>query len=159
MKKPNDPPEGEPLPRRAARVLLLDADGRVLLRRYAVEDYVFWCTPGGAVEPGESDQAAAARELHEELRLQAELHGPVHSTTGRFHHEGRYVENTDVFFVARIAARDLRLYGITAFESAAMKEARWWPIDALDTEKENIFPRDLPSVLRRLHENPPTNDR
>ncbi len=150
MKRPDDPAEGTPIPRRAARVILRDHANRVLLIRYNIAGYIFWTTPGGAVEPGESDHAAATRELFEELHITANLQGPVHSTTGRFHHEDRYVENTDIFFTAIIDAYEPTLYSATAFEAAAMQEVRWWPIESLDSATELIFPRDLAAVLRRL---------
>ncbi|MGD3106124.1 nucleotide triphosphate diphosphatase NUDT15 [Streptomyces sp. YGL11-2] len=65
-------------------VIVLDADGRILLGRHRAGT---WELPGGKVEPGESVQAAAARELAEETGLRAEpaavrvfamLHDAVH---------------------------------------------------------------------------------
>src|ERR1700691_1900390 len=52
-------------PRRTARVLVFDAAGRVLLIRCAMvltsgDDFVFWVTPGGEIEPGEAARPAAA---------------------------------------------------------------------------------------------------
>jgi 8-oxo-dGTP pyrophosphatase MutT (NUDIX family) len=35
------------------------------------------CFPGGAVEPGEDRDAAAVREMHEELGIEVKLHGLV----------------------------------------------------------------------------------
>ncbi|MBB3663765.1 8-oxo-dGTP pyrophosphatase MutT (NUDIX family) [Prauserella sediminis] len=51
-------------------VVVRDADERVLLglRDKAGEPTV-WCLPGGAVDPGESFESAAARELAEETGL------------------------------------------------------------------------------------------
>jgi len=47
--------------RPAARILLLDAAGRVLLFRFDPDDRPpFWCTPGGAVDPGESYAQASS---------------------------------------------------------------------------------------------------
>ena len=46
-----------PKPRRAARVLLFDDQGRVLLIHFVIPrsdgPFAFWGTPGGGVEPGE----------------------------------------------------------------------------------------------------------
>src|SRR3989442_6335725 len=64
--------------REVARLVLLDANGSALLVRY--DDGVgarasYWATPGGALEPGESHRAAAARELLEETGLSGAI-GP-----------------------------------------------------------------------------------
>jgi 8-oxo-dGTP diphosphatase len=143
--------ERNAVPRRAARVILLDATGRVLLIRYQVEDFSFWATPGGAVETGERDEDAAARELLEELQIRVTLSAaPVHQAVGRFHHEGVFVENTDVFFAAHLDAAAPRLYGTTAFEAEAMKEVRWWTADDLRATQENIFPRELAALMERV---------
>ena len=53
-------------PRRAS--LIIVRDGRVLLARDEALD--FWSLPGGRIEPGETDEAAAARELDEETGLE-----------------------------------------------------------------------------------------
>ena len=60
--------------RPAARILLVDGAGRVLLFRFTPEDgrAPFWCTPGGAVDPGESYEEAARRELYEETGIIAD---------------------------------------------------------------------------------------
>ena len=69
--------------REAARVLLFDDTGRVLLAMGHDEDQpdrAWWFTIGGGIEEGEDPRAAAVREVFEEtgLRLDAhELVGPV----------------------------------------------------------------------------------
>lgn len=54
-----------------AAAVLTQADGRVLLaRRPQGKAYAgYWEFPGGKVEPGESQDAALVRELHEELGI------------------------------------------------------------------------------------------
>jgi 8-oxo-dGTP pyrophosphatase MutT (NUDIX family) len=65
--------------RPAARVLLLDPLGRVLLLRverpYGLP-YAAWLTPGGGLEPGESHEEAALRELREETGISGVELGP-----------------------------------------------------------------------------------
>src|SRR5699024_11926419 len=59
--------------RRAARVVVFDAEGRVLLARGHDADQLdrtWWFTIGGGIEPGETPRAAAARALAEESGLQ-----------------------------------------------------------------------------------------
>ena len=62
-------------------VALVDVAGRILLqrRRLAGEHGGLWEFPGGKVEPGETPQAAALREIEEELgvRLDAAYLVPV----------------------------------------------------------------------------------
>jgi 8-oxo-dGTP diphosphatase len=91
--------------RRSARIILLNAAKQVLLMRFVVErdnqPFVFWATPGGGIEKGETDLDAARRELAEELALDIALTGPVHIVASKFEHEGKPVSNIDVFFLGR----------------------------------------------------------
>lgn len=51
-------------------VIVTDQDGRILLgHRAKATEPATWCLPGGAVEPGESFEIAAARELAEETGI------------------------------------------------------------------------------------------
>jgi 8-oxo-dGTP pyrophosphatase MutT (NUDIX family) len=61
--------------------------------------FVFWATPGGEVEPGETGLETAKREIKEELAVNVELTGPVHTAVDRFMHNGAFVESNDIFFV------------------------------------------------------------
>src|SRR6266576_1051465 len=94
-----------PRQRRSARAILLDHEGHVLLIRFVVQrgsqPFVFWATPGGSVEDGETDAEAARRELMEELHLDIPLTGPIHTAVDQFEHEEAWVTSTDVFFVGR----------------------------------------------------------
>ena len=69
----------EPVPRTAVRALVVDADDRVLLLRFEnpVTRDVWWATPGGGIEPGESEEQALRRELAEEIGLEGHEPGPV----------------------------------------------------------------------------------
>ena len=69
---------GRPL-RRAARALLLDPGGRVLLVRFGEAEPgrgSWWALPGGGVDTGESDGDALVRELAEECGLTGFELGP-----------------------------------------------------------------------------------
>ena len=70
--------------RLTARVLLLDPEGRILLMRGRLpgdpEAPRVWFTVGGGIEPGESAEAAAAREIVEETGfLDAQLDSVLHA--------------------------------------------------------------------------------
>jgi 8-oxo-dGTP pyrophosphatase MutT (NUDIX family) len=140
--------------RRSSRVILLDRIGRMLLIRFAVPrdggTFVFWATPGGSVEAGETDLEAARREIKEELAVDVTLEGPVHTSVSRFSHKNVPVENTDVFFVGRLDQADPELHGVTDDERSAMQMVRWWSCDEVDHATETIFPSDLSAVVRRF---------
>ena len=141
--------------RRSARVFLFDSRGDVLLIRFAArvegKPFVCWVTPGGEVEPGEADRAAAERELLEELGLRTPLVGPVHEESGgEYVHLGERVRNSDVFFAALCERGEPRLAGVTTDEIALMQEARWWTVEELERTEERIFPPALAGLAVRV---------
>jgi 8-oxo-dGTP diphosphatase len=140
--------------RRSARVILLSSAQWVLLIRFVVErdhrPFVFWATPGGGIERGETDLDAARRELAEELALDIALEGPVHTVVSTFEHEGQLLDNTDVFFLGHHEPQGVELHFATEAERAVMKEIRWWTIAELEGSNETVFPIDLAEVLRSL---------
>lgn len=142
-------------PRRAARVLLVDAAGRVLLfSGYdpARPEHRYWFTPGGGLEPGEPPAAGAARELAEETGMRlapAELGEPVWRETVRFPFDGVDYEQEQEFFLVRVPAWEVDTTGFTAVERASVSGHRWWPVAELAATAERYYPVDLPQVLRR----------
>jgi 8-oxo-dGTP pyrophosphatase MutT (NUDIX family) len=143
--------------RRSARVFLFDSRGEVLLIRFVAElegkPFVFWVTPGGEVEPGETDRAAAERELVEELGLRLPLLGPVHEESGgTYTHLGETVRNFDVFFAAVCEREAPVLQGVTADEIRLMREIRWWTLEELKTTSERVYPVRLAEVARQTWE-------
>ena len=132
--------------RRTARVMVFDGAGRVLLIRFAVPraegEFVFWLTPGGEIEAGETPEQAAVRELREELGLELAVTA-AYEEANQFLHQGEMRDNVDYFFTATCEGTAPRLAGVTAEEIAVMKEVRWWSADEIDVSRERIFPIDL----------------
>jgi 8-oxo-dGTP pyrophosphatase MutT (NUDIX family) len=142
--------------RRTARVMVFDPAVRVLLIRCVVMradgEFVFWLTPGGEIEAGESPLEAARRELAEELGLSVDVHGPVYEEDTQFEHQGEMRDNRDFVFVARCGADQPVLRGVTADEIAIMKEIRWWTAENVEiaiAAGVNIFPVDLAERMRQ----------
>ncbi|RGC69997.1 RNA pyrophosphohydrolase [Micromonospora sp. MW-13] len=142
--------------RRAARVLLVDAAGRVLLLAGsdpARPEHRYWFTPGGGLEPGESPAAGAARELAEETGLRlapAELGEPVWRETIRFPFDGRQYQQEQEFFLVRVPSWQVDTAGFDAVERASVFGHRWWPADELAATTERYYPADLPALLGRV---------
>ena len=77
------------------------------------------------------------------------LHGPVHTAVGIFEYDGVMVENTDTFFLGRCDVTPA-LQGATDNERAALLGLRWWTPDEIENTGEDVYPRDLAEVVRRL---------
>nr|WP_305073575.1 NUDIX domain-containing protein [Micromonospora okii] len=142
-------------PRRAARVLLVDAAGRVLLfagHDPARPEHRYWFTPGGGLDPGESPATGAARELAEETGLRlapAELGEPVWRETVRFPFGGVHYQQEQEFFLVRVSAWEVDTGGFDAVERASVSGHRWWPVAELAATAERYYPDGLPELLRR----------
>jgi 8-oxo-dGTP pyrophosphatase MutT (NUDIX family) len=149
-------PDEEPIARRAARVILVDPAGRTLLLHgydpARPEDGTWWLTPGGGIEPGESAEAAARREVREEtgLELPPGL-GPVvlHRLT-RFSFEGRRYEQTEDFFVAAVPGGGTDRSGWTEIERRSMHGVRWWSVEELRATTDTVYPENLADLLADL---------
>jgi len=146
--------------RRAARVILLDADDRLLLVRGHDADQPersWWFTVGGGIDPGEGSRAAALREVREEtgLVLDADaLVGPVLTRSAVFDFYAEHCRQDEDFYLARVAVpaavEDLARDGWTTVEVDLLDELRWWELDDLDHESREVFPPGLPDLVRGL---------
>ncbi|WP_162606459.1 NUDIX hydrolase [Jiangella asiatica] len=144
--------------RRAARVIAVDAAGRVLMMRGvdpAEPDHVWWITPGGGLEPDEDERAGAVRELFEEsgVRLApSDLAGPVAVRSATFSFMGRPYRQDEVLFFARVPgeAESLVTTGWTPVEQASVTELRWCTADELAAVGEPVYPPALPEIVRGL---------
>ncbi|MEV0645218.1 NUDIX domain-containing protein [Phytomonospora sp. NPDC050363] len=144
----------EVVDRLAGRVLLVNAEDRVLLFRGcdpALPDDKYWFTPGGGIDEGEDARAAAVRELFEEtgLRLPAEeLAGPVFEEVAEFAFDGLAYRQRHWFFLARVESWVVDTAGFEPIERTTMDEHRWWSAAELAGTAEVIYPPELSRILR-----------
>jgi 8-oxo-dGTP diphosphatase len=135
-------------------VMLFDETGSILLIRFVAMrpdgEFVFWALPGGEIEDGETEMAAAVRELQEELGIAVKVEGPVYRDANQFWHQGEIQDNTDFLFRAQCRREEPKLIGLTAEEIAMMREMRWWTTEEIEGAEERIFPADLAERLREL---------
>jgi ADP-ribose pyrophosphatase YjhB (NUDIX family) len=144
------------VPRReriAARVLVVDRDGAVLLLRggdpHRPEAWTWWFTPGGGVDDGESLAEAARRELQEETGLVVDDVGEiVHERFTVFEFEGERYHQTEHYFMVRTERFDATRDGWTELERRAVHEHRWWTVAEITASEATFYPERLLELLR-----------
>ena len=143
-----------PTERRAARVLLVDDERRVLLQNCcdpADPDQRWWNTTGGGIDEGETPEQAAVREVREETGLQLDEVGPVvHRRVTEFSFGGSDYRQTEDYFLVRTRAFDAAPTGHSELELQAVLGMRWWSREELRSTGERVYPEELADVLDRL---------
>jgi 8-oxo-dGTP pyrophosphatase MutT (NUDIX family) len=137
--------------RRAARVVLLGPDDRVLLFRYVPADYpLFWILPGGACDEGESFADAARRELFEETGIDARPIALDHVREAEYEYLGEPVRSVEHYFWHRTPLAAIDTSGHTELEREVMCEHRWFSVEEIGAWRETIYPLDLAGLVTRI---------
>jgi 8-oxo-dGTP pyrophosphatase MutT (NUDIX family) len=150
--------------RPAARVVVLDPAGRVLLFGARLADLatppgpvLYWYTPGGQVEAGESVRLAAARELLEEIGLAVEpaaLEGPVWLRRAIAPLLGVATDHRETYFALRGVVHEVDVSGQTEIEAYEDQPHRWWSVAELRSTDETVVPPGLADALEQLLDGP-----
>lgn len=141
--------------REAARALIVDDDGCVLLVRFEFNGHTVWATPGGGLEPGEDPVEGLRRELSEELGLADPTIGPqvwerthlIPLSTG---HDG---QRERIFLVRTPRFAPEPAIGWEQMRAESVHEMRWWSLDeitALDAPHTRFAPSRLAELLPPL---------
>jgi 8-oxo-dGTP pyrophosphatase MutT (NUDIX family) len=138
--------------RPVARVLVVDPGNRVLLLFDDRDEgrEAFWYPPGGRIEPDETPEQAARRELREEIGVDTEVGPLVLRCRARFAYRGRLYDQDEWHFVARTDRPDRLVSRLGDNETAAVAAHRWWSLAELEATRDAFFPDGLTDVLRRV---------
>ena len=146
-----------PVGRRAGRVLVLDADGRVLLiltRQGVGVAATNWIAPGGGVESGETPAGAARRELAEETGIRVDLAPdaePVLTERAVFAFGDVLLDQTDEYFVHRVTQPpEVLADQLSPIERQTVVDYRWWAAAEIEASPEVFWPAGLADLLREL---------
>jgi 8-oxo-dGTP pyrophosphatase MutT (NUDIX family) len=139
--------------RRAARLLIIGPEARVLLFQYQDDDRTWWATPGGGLEGDETFEQAAAREALEELAIEVQSPVPLWSATVEFTFRGQRIRQHERYFLVRLSDADIGSpHGPVeeAHRSEGIVSMRWWGLEDIEKTAEVVFPADLRERLRAL---------
>lgn len=140
--------------RSSARVVLVDAGDRVLLLRGGDPQRpgpAVWHTPGGGIDPGETAEGAAVRELAEEVGLLLSHVGPVVWTRRfEFSFDGVLYDQDEVFFFVRVDHHTVDDSRRTPLERRYLSGHRWFSVADLAKFEELVAPPDLAVQLSLL---------
>lgn len=138
-----------------AKILLIDPQDRVLLfsgiDRTLPDDPPVWFPVGGAVEDGETVEAAAIRETEEETGFKVSDAGRALFTRNfQWVFEGSAYDQEETYFLIRIPGGTPTDSGWTDVERATVVGHRWWTVDELRRTNEVVYPEGLAAVLDRF---------
>ena len=109
-----------------------------------------WYMPGGGLEPGETHEEAALRELKEETGLMDVTLGPcVWTRYMKRRHRGGWIDSQSRFYLVKaphfVVDSSLRQPG------EDIQASRWWSVAEMESEPPSLFiPRRMAKLVRPL---------
>ncbi len=141
-----------PRTRLTARILVLNERDELLMFEYQEADgRRFWVTPGGGVEPNESFEQAAVRELLEETGFKLENIGkPVWERRKILDFLNERVMFDERHFVVRVGGAEVSGENPDGLERDMTLGHRWWSLEELISTSETVYPENLVCYLEPI---------
>lgn len=145
--------------RDAVRLVVLDADGRVLLlntRDLGNPEFgTVWELPGGGMDVGESYVEAAIREFREEtgIDLRSDQIGkPTWRRDVSYPYRGMRRLQHEVIVAVHLRETAPQIEGSQRrdFETEDLFGSRWWTMHEISNSDETFYPRHLRTLLPRF---------
>ncbi len=139
--------------RTTVRVLLTNPAGSTLLFEDSdpgLVDVRWWVTPGGGLDPGETEVEAAVREIREETGYHldtSDLVGPVATRHVVHGYSDQVIEQDETYYIAQVPDFEVDTAEHTAEERLTFKQFRWFSHEDLRATDDWVWPLELVELL------------